>query len=373
MSTTEVPTSAPTPGNTPGTPQGAPPEPPRLRRGDRTSRYEGYDTDGLLSVIEDLEGSRNWASLREKIWIALIFHLLLLWFILYGPKYIFHQRVRVVNENALLMKHPKSMTYLYTPSNIKPLKPKKPTNVISNKNHTAESPHPTLTKKTIQQLEAMERRGHPAPRPTQRPAERAAIQPAPRPVERAESAAPTRQPKPPARPLSSTAKMMAAPSAPKPNFNVNNGSPGQQLREMARAAAQPGQYSGAMGPGAPSNHPGEQGAVDILSNTMGVNFGPYLQRVIWDTKRAWYPIIPEVARPPLNKQGAVSIVFKILPNGDVAPGSMKLVTPSGDVSLDKAAWAAITYAGYPPLPKHFKGPYLELRFTFLYNEPLGGN
>ena len=136
---------------------------------------------------------------------------------------------------------------------------------------------------------------------------------------------------------------------------------------MARNAARSGQYGGDMGANAPSEHPGEQGAVNILSDTMGVDFGPYIQRVIYDTKKAWYPIIPEVARPPLNKQGKVGIRFKILPDGSIAPGSMRLELPSGDVSLDHAAWGAINYAGYPPLPKNFKGPYLELRFIFLYN------
>jgi hypothetical protein len=32
---------------------------------------------------------------------------------------------------------------------------------------------------------------------------------------------------------------------------------------------------------------------------------------------------------------------------------------------------AINYAGYPPLPKDFNGPYLELRFIFLYNSQPG--
>jgi outer membrane biosynthesis protein TonB len=139
------------------------------------------------------------------------------------------------------------------------------------------------------------------------------------------------------------------------------------MQEMARNAARSGASGGDMGAGAPSQHPGNQGAVDILSDTLGVDFGPYLQRVIYDTKRAWYPIIPEAAQPPLLKKGLVQIRFKILPDGSVAPGSMKLEGASGDVSLDKAAWAAITYAGYPPLPKDFKGPYLELRFGFFYN------
>ncbi|MGC2504100.1 MAG: hypothetical protein WA400_18380, partial [Silvibacterium sp.] len=83
MPTTEVPTSPP----------GAPPEPPRFKR---ASRYEDYGTHDLLSVIEDLEGDRNWVSLREKLWIAIIIHMIVLWVLIYGPKYILREQVRVV-------------------------------------------------------------------------------------------------------------------------------------------------------------------------------------------------------------------------------------------------------------------------------------
>ncbi|MGH9586871.1 MAG: hypothetical protein ACRD3F_07950, partial [Acidobacteriaceae bacterium] len=149
MPTTEVPTSPP----------GAPPEPPNLKA---ASRYKDYDTHDLLSVIEDLEGSKNWVSLREKIWIAVIVHLILLWFLLYGPKYIFHQRVFVRDNTAYLLKHPKQLTYLETPDNIKPLKPK-PTPFISNKNHQAQSQHPVPNKRPP--LVEPRPAGRPAPRP----------------------------------------------------------------------------------------------------------------------------------------------------------------------------------------------------------------
>ncbi len=354
MPTTEVPTSPP----------GAPPEPPRFSR---PSRYEDYSTHDLLSIIDELEGSKNWVSLREKLWIAIILHMILLWFLLYGPKYIFHQRVRVIDQSALLQKNKKDLTYLETPKDIKPLKPTKPTNVISNENHRAETPHPTLDKKTLEELEAMRRAGRPVPKPA--PERNApAPTPAPAPAQPAPRAA---QPKPPAQPLPANAKSQIpapTPAPTKPNFNLGRSTPGQQLQQMARNAARSaGQFGGDEGANAPPDHPGNQGAVNILSDTMGVDFGPYIERVIYDTKRAWYPIIPEEAQPPLDKQGVVGIQFKIGPDGTVIPGSMHLDAPSGDVALDKAAWAAITYAGYPPLPKEFKGPYLELRFYFLYN------
>ena len=54
----------------------------------------------------------------------------------------------------------------------------------------------------------------------------------------------------------------------------------------------------------------------------------------------WYNIIPEEARAPLMKKGKVAIEFAILKDGKIA--GMKIVGPSGDVSLDRAAWGGIT-------------------------------
>jgi TonB family protein len=159
-----------------------------------------------------------------------------------------------------------------------------------------------------------------------------------------------------------------APSAPtKPSFDTSPQTAGDAIRQAERNAAQnAGGSSGDYGQNAPSQHQAMQMGPDILSDTMGVDFGPYMSRVIAATKRSWYPIIPESARPPLDKQGRVGIRFKIYPDGSVK--EMILEFPSGDVSLDRAAWGGITGATpYPPLPKEFKGPFLELRFGFFYN------
>jgi len=108
------------------------------------------------------------------------------------------------------------------------------------------------------------------------------------------------------------------------------------------------------------------GPIEILSDTMGVNFGPYLQDVLKSVKLNWYNLIPESARGPLKKKGKVLIEFKILKDGKVA--DMKLVESSGDVPLDRAAWSSITTSGpFPPLPAEFSGLYLGLRFSFYYN------
>jgi len=99
---------------------------------------------------------------------------------------------------------------------------------------------------------------------------------------------------------------------------------------------------------------------------MGVDFGPYLSRVLHDVRLNWYNLIPEVAREPLMKKGKVSVEFAILKDGHVA--GMRLVSTSGDVSLDRAAIGGVTGSNpFPPLPNEFRGEYLALRFHFFYN------
>ncbi len=330
----------------------------------RRYRYEELDHTDLLNVIDELEGSRNWVSLREKLWIALVIHLLIAWYLFYGPKYIYH--VRVVDPSVIMKQRQKDLTFLDLPPDaLKEVKPR-PTTTLSDKNRVAETPKPTLDRKTLEELEAMKRAGppEPAPQPSQAP-----VAPAPAPQPQGQVAE-QHPPTPPAQPLpqNNQAKLEAPPVAPQPNFRTGSPtSPNEQLQQAMRQAMQGrGQYGGDSGAGVPSQHPGMNGAVDILSDTMGWDYGPYIQRVVWDTERAWWPIIPESARPPLDKQGKVMIRFKIMPDGSVT--DMQLEGPSGDVALDRAAWAGITGAApFPPIPKAFKGPFLELRFYFLYN------
>lgn len=72
----------------------------------RRSRYEALDHTDLLHVIDELEGNRNWVSLREKLWIALIIHMLIAWYLFYGPKYIYH--VRVVDPSVIMKQRQRS-------------------------------------------------------------------------------------------------------------------------------------------------------------------------------------------------------------------------------------------------------------------------
>jgi TonB family protein len=80
----------------------------------------------------------------------------------------------------------------------------------------------------------------------------------------------------------------------------------------------------------------------------------------------WYVLIPEVAKPPLIRKGKVCIEFAILKDGKVE--GMKWTQPSGDGSLDRAAWGGVASSSpFAPLPSEFRGKYLRLNFHFYYN------
>jgi TonB family protein len=110
-----------------------------------------------------------------------------------------------------------------------------------------------------------------------------------------------------------------------------------------------------------------QGGVEILSDTQGVDFKQWLKRWHEITKKTWDPLIPDEVRPPAAKSGMVAIRFKVLPNGRLMDRSLVLEIRSGDTALDRAAWGALTGSNYPPLPREFHGPSLEMRAYFMYN------
>jgi TonB family protein len=146
--------------------------------------------------------------------------------------------------------------------------------------------------------------------------------------------------------------------------------PGQAIQQAAQGAAanragaagQEGDFG--LGTGA---HGRQLGALDILSDTQGVDFGPYLQRILQDVRENWYHLIPESAE---MKKGKLAIEFAITKDGKVA--DMRLIASSGDVALDRPAWGSITASNpFPPLPSEFTGPFLALRFRFYYNPDKG--
>ena len=114
-----------------------------------------------------------------------------------------------------------------------------------------------------------------------------------------------------------------------------------------------------------STNPGS-GGLEILSDTQGVDFAQYMKKLRFTVQRHWDLLIPESARPPISKSGTVVIEFAIKKDGKVA--GMKLVKSSDDSKLDLAAWGAITDSiPLPMLPAEFKGEFLRMRSSFIYN------
>jgi outer membrane biosynthesis protein TonB len=111
------------------------------------------------------------------------------------------------------------------------------------------------------------------------------------------------------------------------------------------------------------------GAVQMLTPDEGVDFSSYLARVLASVKRNWYAIIPDSAR--MGEKGRVILDFKIMRDGNVPFPEPILRSTSGKDPLDRAASSSIRASSpFEPLPPAFSGPYIELRFIFLYNLPL---
>jgi outer membrane biosynthesis protein TonB len=321
----------------------------RIGRGAATSRWVDYDTHELLQMISELEDERRWARLREGIWLALLIHILLLSAITWVPRYIF--KVPPVIDPFDAIKQRKDLTYLDLPPDvIKKFQPKVQVKPTPEK-------QPRVDKKTLEALnKPAPAPPPPEPQPTTPPSQPALTSPVPK-VE--PSPQPSEAPRPQAVPA-------------RPNFAMGSANPADQLRDAMRGARSGPGATQMPGGGQMPMHPGAGGGVQVLSDTQGVDFSSWLLRWHRETERTWDPLIPDEVNPPILKKGAVVIRFRILPNGRlVEPNGMFLEGRSGDTALDRAAWGALTGSNYPPLPKEFHGPYLELRAIFLYNTEPG--
>src|ERR1700692_3120473 len=147
--------------------------------------------------------------------------------------------------------------------------------------------------------------------------------------------------------------------------NPNSGGrSGGVIGPMPRSAPSPSGGGGA-GQGAGTYGNG----YEILTPTEGVDFSDYMKRVVASVRRNWYAVMPESAQ--LGDRGRVALQFRIMRDGSVPTGEPTRLINSGKEPLDRAAVSAIRSSNpFEPLPPAFSGPYIELRFYFLYNLPL---
>jgi len=324
----------------------------------------------LIQLEDDLERSRT----REAFWISVVVHLMVVIFLFMSPRIFPRTKGIVLISPEDLMRN-QQMTYLDLPPDMQKTPKVAPkTNVMSDKNRIAESRHPTLDKKTLEELKRAGAPHAPAA-PVQQEAQSAPAQRAPQQQQSPSQGQQMAQMQPI---MPEVNPRLQAPQQGTPKFPANWGgimSPGSSIEQAARAVAENrggGRFGGGgdYGAGPGGTNARVMGNLEVLTDTQGVDFGPYLSRVLDAVRRNWYNLIPEEARPPLLKKGKVSIEFVIKKDGTIA--GMTLRGPSGDVALDRAAWGGITAsAPFQPLPSEFHGQYLGLRFHFYYNPGKG--
>jgi len=317
----------------------------------------------LIQLQDDLARSRK----LEAIWLSVIVHLVLV-ILLWNFKYI--EKFIPIHTAVLVPLHANkdNTTFLALPPDLQKVPHKPNTNVLSDKDRIATSRHPELDPKELRKILATPPPGAPGlagPRGAQPAAPQQQVSPSQAPAQQQGGQQAMQRPQ---FDTNQTAQLQMPPQ-PKNSFSkyTQGMSAGSAIQQAAQAAAarrgtggggQEGDFG--LGTGA---HGRQLGALDILSDTQGVDFGPYLQRILQDVRENWYHLIPESAE---MKKGKLGIEFAITKNGQVA--DMRLVASSGDVALDSPAWGAITASNpFPPLPSEFTGPYLALRFRFYYN------
>ena len=322
----------------------------------RTGRYGELEEHELIHLLDTLDDERSRARFRESIYISILIYLGIVWFLFYGPRVIFHQP-KLISPVDVLKERDKQLTFLDDPTNLSKLAP-----TPKAATEKARPPQRTLDQKTLERLKAMRKAETPAPAPAPAPVQQAPTQataPPPPPLPPSPTPQPTQQ-----------AVIEAPKPAPtRPNFGNPNQTAGDMIRQAAQQAAH-NRDSGDYAPNGPGGGGQGMGAgVQVLSDTQGVDFGPYIRRILQDIKRNWIPLIPEEARPPLNKQGETLIRFTINSDGTIA--AMHLDGSSQDMAIDRACWGGITGVGqFPPLPANFHGPNLELRVDFFTNKPI---
>ncbi len=214
--------------------------------------------------------------------LSVLVHVALIIFLIFSPK-MFPSHVPTDDEIALAQKE---LNFVYMP----PSNPSPP---------PAPAPKMNITPKILNRV---------APTPVEQPAPPAPVN-TPKPPENLPEAPRPRSISPP--PVNPTPQQQAAlepiqPLVPKPNGNLKldlgNSSPGREIQDQTLDAiknARNGQ--GQVFPGGPAvpggaGGPGMGQGAQILSDTQGVDFTNYINRLLATLKRNWDPLIPESAR-----------------------------------------------------------------------------
>ena len=314
----------------------------------------------LMSLQDEMDRSHR----REAFWMSVLVHLVALVVFVNGGKLLLSNGVVVPTKTEVLQT--REYTFLVLPSDLQKNIPRPHTTVLSDKNRVATAQEPVIDQKSLQHILASSANGTSSSTKLHLPhvkdllAEKW-VAPDPHALTQVASATP------PAPIRAGKPEMLSVPaaSAPPTQLATAQSTPSAVGTPVGNADSTGG-GTATNGLSAAKSQVVHQSNVDVLSDTMGVDFGPYLSLILHAVRTNWYNRIPESARAPLMKKGKVSIQFDILKTGQIA--AMQVVGTSGDPSLDGAAIGGINQSGpFPPLPPQFEGQYLALRFHFFYN------
>ncbi|HEY6308952.1 MAG TPA: TonB family protein [Candidatus Angelobacter sp.] len=309
-------------------------------------------TDGELHLlVSDLKDEVSRYRRREAAWISLAVHGAIILALIFMPKWL-------PSSLLIVPAHDNNPTMIVLPEDQLKVKPQK-ANIVSDQDRTAQTKLPD--KETLRKLLNPGNPGPPKPPSPPPQPQQQAMQASPAPPQQGAQA-------PPAPQTTETAKL----EAPRPKQNpFALQSPSSSVSQAIQAAANSPHSipvparGGDRGSGFRPKVDA-RGAMDILSDTLGVDFGPYMKRLHVTVEDHWFPLIPEVALPPMMKKGRVVIEFAIMKDGSIQ--GLTVVSSSGDNALDRAAYGALLNAvPLPRLPVEFTGPFLKIRAAFYYN------
>jgi len=304
---------------------------------------------GDANLLIEPEEKTNAKSELIRVVGSVVFHAALILLLIFAPKWIPQPTQEEIARDTL------PTNWMYLPPSAP--EPPRPTPKVEVSPKTLNKVAPPIEKPPAP-APPVEK---PAPELPEAPQPRASVTPAP--------AQP--QPSIPQQPAPSRLEPVL-PAQPNNRLNLGlpSSTPGRLIENQMQSAAREGQGQAPLyvpgGPAPGGRGPGMGNGVDILSDTQGVNFDPYIRRLLAALKRNWIAVMPESAY--MGDRGAVFTTFTINPDGSVSAPDPVLERTSGKEPLDNAAMAAIHASNpFEPLPKEFHGPNLKLRIAFLYN------
>ncbi|MGA2423215.1 MAG: TonB C-terminal domain-containing protein [Terriglobales bacterium] len=331
--------------------------------------YRGFNPDDVPHLLIQLQDDLSRARKREALWLSVILHLMviiLLWNSQKLMDLLPHRTVDLaISTNA---DQSKDATFLELPPDEQKVARRPDAKVISDKDRIATSKAPQINREELKKILQSAHPGQPGANTPQPPAQGQPPQNPQQAQENPQQSSGFAQPQP----SDQTARLQTPPqSRPMPNFNAQM-TAGSAIEQAERAAAENRGHYGGSGNGGDYGLTRGQGGykalapAEILTDTMGVDFGPYMTRIVQIVKQNWYTLMPPSVYPPILKQGKLALEFVIMKDGTVQ--GLVRDTTSGDVGLDRAAMASITASTpFPPLPKEFPGKLLGLRFYYFYN------